>query len=93
MSVIYPWFRLVVPYNSAGLARKADVVYIELTFFGGLMMGYKQTWTVAEAKARLSEPRKPMGQWLVDNMPRGADLEFPDRDESEREIPFISEAT
>jgi hypothetical protein len=31
-SVIYPWFRLVVPYNSAGLARKADVVYIELIF-------------------------------------------------------------
>jgi hypothetical protein len=57
------------------------------------MMGYKQTWTVAEAKARLSEPRKPMGQWLVDNMPRGADLEFPDRDKPEREIPFISEAT
>ncbi len=27
MSVIYPWFRLVVPYNSAGLAKKANMVY------------------------------------------------------------------
>ena len=51
----------------------------------------KQTWTVAETKARLSEPRKPMGQWLVDNMPRGIDLEIPGRDEPEREIPFITQ--
>ena len=27
MSVIYPRFRLVVPYNSAGLARKAGLAY------------------------------------------------------------------
>ena len=53
----------------------------------------KQTRTVAEAKARLSESRKPLGQWLVDNMPRGTNLEIPDRHESGREIPFISEAT
>ena len=61
---------------------------------GDLMMGRsksKQTWTVAEAKARLSEPRKPLGQWLIDNMPRGTDLEIPDRHESEREIPFITQ--
>ena len=36
---------------------------------------------------------KPMGQWLIDNMPRGIDLEIPGRDEPEREIPFIWEAT
>ncbi len=79
-----------------------------------------RTWTVAEAKARLSEilrlaeeegpqrigtrrsfvvvpaaawdakspPRKPLGQWLVENMPRGIELELPDRREPEREIPF-----
>ena len=77
-------------------------------------------WTVAEAKARLSEilrlaeeegpqrigtrrsfvvvpaaawdaktpPRKPLGQWLVENMPRGIELEMPSRREPEREIPF-----
>ncbi len=51
----------------------------------------KQIWTVAEAKTRLSEPHKPMGQWLIDNMLRGTDLEIPDRHESEREIPFITQ--
>ena len=82
----------------------------------------RRVWTVAEAKARLSEilrltqeegpqrigarksfvvmpeslweeqkrPRKPLGQWLVDNMPRGIELELPNRHESEREIPFIA---
>ena len=71
------------------------MVYIEPTFLGDLMMDRsksKQTWIVAEAKARLSESRKPMGQWLVENMPRGTDLEIPDRHESGREIPLISEA-
>ena len=81
-----------------------------------------RTWTVAEAKARLSEilrlaeeegpqhigrrntfvvvpkrlwqqqspPRKPLGQWLVENMPRGIELEVPSR-RSNRKIPFIDE--
>ena len=80
-------------------------------------------WTVAQAKARLSEvlrlseeegpqrigirkpfvvvpaavweektrPRKPLGQWLIENMPRGTNLEAPDRS-SRRPIPFIDEA-
>ncbi len=33
-------------------------------------------------------PRQPLGQWLVENMPRGANLEIPSRRESRREIPF-----
>ena len=73
-------------------------------------------WTVAEAKARLSEvlrlaeqegpqrigvrksfivvpaelwstnshSAKPLGRWLVDNMPRGANLDAPDRREPGR---------
>lgn len=81
-----------------------------------------RTWTIAEAKARLSEilrlaeeegpqhigrrntfvvlperlwqqqtpPRKPLGQWLVENMPRGIELEIPSR-RSDRKIPFIDE--
>ncbi len=80
-------------------------------------------WTVAEAKARLSEilrlaeeegpqrigvrksfvvvsehaweaqaqPRKPLGQWLLDNMPRGDALELPSRREAGREIPFLTQ--
>ena len=81
-----------------------------------------RVWTVAEAKARLSEvlrlaeeegpqrigarrpfvvvpaavweektcPRKPLGQWLIENVPRGTNLELPDRS-SNRPIPFIDE--
>ena len=80
----------------------------------------RRVWTVAEAKARLSEvlrlaeeegpqhigarrpfvvvpagkwyakesPRKPMGRWLVENMPRGANLDIPATRGSRREIPF-----
>ena len=84
-----------------------------------------RVWTVAEAKARLSEvlrlaetegpqrigarkpfvvaperlweerrpQRKPMGQWLVENMPRGVDLDIPRDRGSRREIPFLDEET
>ncbi len=81
----------------------------------------RRVWTVAEAKARLSEvlrlseeegPQRigrrrpfivvpervwqertpepmPLGRWLVENMPRGANLEIPGlEEESRREIPF-----
>ena len=80
----------------------------------------RKTWTVAEAKARLSEilrlaseegpqrigtktayvvvpeeewlkraePRIPLGRWLVENLPRGYDLELPDRSEPDRPLPF-----
>ena len=88
-----------------------------------------RTWTIAEAKARLSEilrlaeeegPQRiglrkpflvvserqwrsrehdlewrrrvpeemPMGKWLVENMPRGVELELPDRSDPPRETPF-----
>ncbi len=82
----------------------------------------QRIWTVAEAKARLSEilrlseeegpqrigarksfvvvpahvweerqpPRKPLGQWLIENMSRGTNLEIPDRS-SERKIPFVDD--
>ncbi len=80
-----------------------------------------RVWTVAEAKAKLSEvlrlaetegpqrigarkpfvvvpesvwrarapERMPLGRWLVENMPRGTNLEIPERGgQSRREIPF-----
>ena len=82
-----------------------------------------RVWTVADAKARLSEilrlaeeegpqrigtrrpfvvvpervwearapSRPPLGRWLVDNLPRGVNLDIPDRRESRREIPFRDE--
>ena len=81
-----------------------------------------QTWTVSEAKARLSEilrlaeeegpqrigvrkpfvvvperlweahapVRTPLGEWLVNNMPRGVNLEIPRDRGSRRKIPFAS---
>ena len=81
----------------------------------------RPAWTVAQAKARLSEilrlaeeegpqrigvrsrfvvvpehmwrdrdqpERIPMGQWIIQNWPRGIELELPDRRDPEREIPF-----
>ncbi len=33
--------------------------------------------------------REHMGRWLVDNMPRGIDLELPDRREPDREVSFL----
>ena len=80
-----------------------------------------RVWTVAEAKARLSEilrlaeeegpqrigarkpfivvpapvwhaktrTRKPLGQWLIDNIPHGIELDIPSRHETGREIPFV----
>ena len=33
--------------------------------------------------------RKPLGQWLVDNIPRGIELDIPSRRETGREIPFV----
>ena len=82
-----------------------------------------RVWTVAEAKAKLSEilrlaetegpqhigvrksfvlvpaelweakkpPKKPMGQWLLENMPRGTNIPIPERRESKRKIPFIED--
>ena len=79
-----------------------------------------RTWTIAEAKSRLSEllrlvgeegpqfigtkksfvviseeewrslkrPKKPLGLWLIENMPKVGELELPDRTEPPREIPF-----
>ena len=85
----------------------------------------RRVWTVAEAKAKLSEilrlsesegpqrigarkafvvvpehiwkaqstPRKPLGQWLIDNMPRGANLDVPADRTSRREVPFSDGGT
>ena len=85
--------------------------------------GSDRTWTVAEAKARLShilrcaesegpqrigtrrrfvvvpehvweqhtDPEVHLGRWLIENMPRGDELELPDR-RSHRPIPFVDYA-
>ena len=82
--------------------------------------GPARVWTIAEAKARLSEilrlaetegpqhigvrrsfvvvptatwyekapPRQPLGKWLIENVPRGLNLDIPSDRRSAREIPF-----
>lgn len=45
----------------------------------------------ATTAADVEEPRMPLGQWLVENMPRGTNLELPTRRDSRRRIPFIDE--
>ena len=45
----------------------------------------------AESWEAKKPPRKHIGRWLIENMPRGAELEIPDRHEPEREIPFIED--
>ena len=84
----------------------------------------QRVWTVAEAKARLSEilrlaetegpqhigtrkpfvvvpanvwaehttPRTHLGRWLIENTPRGTNLEVPGRRDRGRQIPFVDEA-
>ena len=39
-----------------------------------------------------SPQREPMGKWLVENMPRGIDLEIPERKEGDRSIPFADDS-
>ena len=53
--------------------------------------GGKSFVVTAERQPAQAPPRKPMGQWLVENMPRGTDLEIPRRRDPEREIPFITQ--
>jgi len=59
---------------------------------GPQRIGVQRAFVVVSEKVwqeRASE-RKPLGQWLVENMPRGIELELPERCEPEREIPFIT---
>lgn len=49
---------------------------------------------LARREARTETPPKerlPLGQWLVENMPRGTNLPIPDRRDSRRPIPFIDD--
>ena len=38
-----------------------------------------------------SLPEKPLGRWLIENMPRGTNLEIPRDRTSTRAIPFIDD--
>ena len=60
---------------------------------GPQRIGIRKSFVVAPEHAwkTQAQPRKPLGQWLVDNMPRGVALEIPSRREAGREIPFLAQ--
>ena len=59
---------------------------------GPQQIGKRKSFVVVPAHVwdRKKPQCKPMGRWLVDHMPRGVELEIPDRREPEREIPFMT---
>ena len=60
---------------------------------GPQRIGDTKIFTLTPEPDQSSEkmPRQSLGQWLVENAPRGTNLEIPSRRESGREIPFIYE--
>ena len=50
-------------------------------------IGTRRPFVVVPASDWYAQVR-PMGQWLVDNMPRGANLDINSNRKSRREIPF-----
>lgn len=59
---------------------------------GPQFIGAKKTFVVISKQEWLSltQPKKPLGLWLTENMPTIDELELPDRNEPERENPFQS---
>ena len=59
---------------------------------GPQRIGTRKPFVVVPAKIweEKTRPGKPFGQWLIENVPRGTNLELPDRS-SNRPIPFIDE--
>ena len=59
---------------------------------GPQRIGTRRPFVVVPAEAwdEKTRPRMPLGQWLIENVPRGTNLEVPDR-RSNRPIPFVDE--
>ena len=60
---------------------------------GPQRIGDTKIFTLAPEPGQPSEkpPSKSLGQWLVENAPRGTNLEIPRDRDSKRGIPFIEE--
>ena len=78
-------------------ARLSDILRLAKEE-GPQRIGAERSFVIVAAEAWDAEtppivrpPRIPLGRWLVENMPRGIELERPSRDEPERPIPFITE--
>lgn len=72
--------------NLAEVLRLAEVE-------GPQYIGAGRTFVVAPAEPEQDrdEPELALGQWLVENMPRGTNLEIPDDEHSFDEIPWTEE--
>ena len=73
-------------------ANLAEVLRLAETE-GPQYIGSDKTFVVtpAEPEASQDEERMPLGQWLVENMPRGTNLAVPDDEYSFDEIPWTEE--
>ena len=61
---------------------------------GPQRIGTRKSFVVpAEAWYEKTPPRAPLGQWLIENAPRGVNLEMPRDRESRRPIPFVDGET
>ena len=60
---------------------------------GPQYIGAGRTFVVAPAEPEQDqeEPKLTLGQWLVENMPRGTNLEVPDDEPLEDKIPWTEE--
>ena len=59
---------------------------------GPQQIGRRKTFVVVPAAEWYAKkpPRKPMGQWLVDNIPRGVNLDISANRKSQRGVPFVA---
>lgn len=57
---------------------------------GPQIIGLRRPFVVVPAATWYEKawPRRPLGKWLMDNVPRGLNVEFPRDRHSTREIPF-----
>ena len=57
---------------------------------GPQRIGKRKSFIVVPASiwAEKTQPRKHLGRWLIENVPRGTNLEVPNRG-SNRKIPFV----
>ena len=57
-------------------------------------IGIRRSFVVVPAAVwhEKAPPRQPLGKWLVENVPRGLNLEIPSDRRSARKIPFSEQA-
>ena len=78
--------RLALDLDDLPIPQQCDVQACEKVTYEPLRRHIESVGIVIYRKS--APTRVPLGQWLVENMPRGVNLEIPHRRDSGREIPF-----